>query len=123
MSLATEIMQGGMSAGAARAINGTVNSAVSGAGTTIADATQLKTGHAVVTTVAASSGVLLPNGEIGDEVFVYNGTATNALKVYPPTSSQTINQLSAGSAMLLAPYTGCKYKKATSTVWSAFLSA
>ncbi len=123
MSLASEMMQGGISAGGAKAINGTVASGVSAAGTTISDATALRTGHNIVTTVAAGSGVILPNSEIGDELFVYNGTGTNALKVYPPTSSGTINQIAAGSAMLLAPYTGCKYKKATATIWSAWLSA
>lgn len=122
MALATEMMGGGASAGLAKAINGTVAPTVSAAGTTIADATQLKAGHNIVTTVAASSGVLLPNGEIADEVFVYNGTATNDLAVYPATSSQTINQLSAGIAVLLPPYTGAFFRRATSTAWTGFLS-
>ena len=123
MSLASEMMQGGISAGGAKAINGTVASSVSAAGTTLATGTALTTGHNLVTTVAASSGVVLPNSEIGDELFVYNGTTTNPLKVYPPTTSATINQLSAGTAMNLAPYTGCKFKKASATAWSAWLSA
>lgn len=123
MALASEMMTGGISAGAARAINGLVNSAVSAAGTTITDATSLKASHNIVTTVAASSGVVLQNTEIGDEVLVYNATGTNALTVYPPTSSATINQLSAGIGMLLSPYTAVRFKKTTATTWHGWLSA
>lgn len=123
MALVTEMMGGGISAGMARAINGTVSSAVTAAGTTLATATALRAGHNNITTLAADQGVSLPNGEIGDEVFVYNGTASLLLNVYPPTTSQTINQLAAGVAMRLSPYTGCKFKRATSTAWNAWLSA
>lgn len=123
MSLVTEMMGGGLSSGAARAINGNINSTVAAAGTTIADATELKAGHNIVTTVAAGSGVRPVNSEISDEMFVYNATGTEALTIYPPTSSGTINQLTAGTGMLLAPYTGVKLKKATATAWTAFLSA
>lgn len=123
MALASEMMGGGLSAGTAKAINGQVASGVSAAGTTIADATALKAGHNVVTTVGAGSGVILPNSEIADELFVYNSTGTNALTIYPPTSSSTINQLTAGTGVLLSPYTGVLFKKATSTSWTAWLSA
>lgn len=123
MAMVKEMMGGGLSAGAARAINGTINNAVAAAGTTISDATELKAGHNNVTTVAANSGVILPNVEIGDELFIYNATGTNALRIYPPTSSATINQLSAGVAMLLSPYTSVRLKKATATAWTGWLSA
>lgn len=123
MALAREIMQGGVSGQGARLMQGVVSSAVSAAGTTLATATALTTSHNIVTTVGASSGVALPAADLMDEVFVYNGTGTNALRVYPNTSSETINQIAAGGAMQLAPYTGCMFKKATGTIWSAFLSA
>ena len=123
MATVTEMMGGGLSSGQARAINGGVSSAISAAGTTLAGATALVASHNIVTTVAASSGVVLPNSEIGDEFLVYNGTGTNALTVYPPTSSATINQLSAGVGMLLSPYTAVKFKKTTSTTWHGWLSA
>ncbi len=122
MALAKEMMGGGFSALAARAINGQINATVSAAGTTQATGTALNAGHNIVTTVAASSGVRLPACEIGDEVFVYNGQVTNALTVYPDTGA-TINQLAANIGMLLSPYTGVMFKRATSTVWTAFLSA
>lgn len=123
MALAREMMGGGLSAGQAKAINGGQNLTVSAAGSTIADATALKAGHNVITTCASGAGVTLPSGEIGDEVFVWNGTGTNALAVYPDVSGNTINQLAAGVATLLSPNTGCIYKKASSTAWWANLSA
>ena len=123
MATALEMMGGGISAGAARAINGQVASAVAAAGTTLAGGTALVASHNIVTTVAASSGVTLPNTEIGDEILVYNATGTNQLTVYPPTSSASINQLTAGTGMLLSPYTAVRLKKTTSTTWHAWLSA
>lgn len=122
MSTAAEMMTGGISAGGAKAINGFVNSAVSAAGTTISDATAIKASHSIVTTVGAGSGVILPNTEIGDEYLIYNATTTPLL-VYPPTSSATVNQIGAGLAVNLSPYTACKYKKTTATTWHAWLSA
>ena len=123
MALATEMMAGGCSAGQAKAINGQFASAVSAAGTTLGTATALTASNNIVTTVAANSGVALQNTELGDEIIVYNGTGTNSLTVYPPTSSGTINQLTAGTGMLLPPYTACKFKKFTSVIWLAWLSA
>jgi hypothetical protein len=122
MALAAKMMQGGLSAGAARAINGDVASAVSAAGTTITDATDLNAGIVVVTTAAASSGVQLPSAEIGDEVEILN-LGANAVTVYPDASANRINQLSAGSGFSLATNTAVKVRKFTSTRWMAFLSA
>lgn len=121
MALAARMMGGGLSAGQAKAINGDVNSAVSAAGTTQGTATALKSGVNVVTTAAASSGVILPNGEISDEVEVLN-LGANAVTIYPPTSGQ-INALSANTGFLLATNTAVKVKKFTATRWMGFLSA
>lgn len=127
MALALEMMQGGLSSGQARAINGGINPTVSAAGSTISDATELKAGHNVVTTITAGQGVKLPSqAEIGDEIYVYNatsGTSGVVLTVYPQTSSQTVNQLTAGVGMLLAPSTAIWFKRATTTAWTGNLSA
>lgn len=125
MTTAAEMVAGGLSPNQGRSINGQVNSAVAAAGTTIADATALKNfaSHNIVTTVASGSGVLLANSEIGDEYLIYNATGTNALSIYPPTSTSTINQLGAGVAMLLSPYTAVLLKKTTSTTWHGWLSS
>lgn len=123
MAMIKEMMGGGVSSGMARAINGGVASSVSAAGTTLATATALNAGHNVITTCAASAGVSLPSCEIGDEIFVYNGTSTNQLSVYPDASGNTINQLAAGFQAFLSPYTGALFKRATSTAWTGILSA
>lgn len=125
MSTAVEMMGGGLSAGAARGINGQFNTAVSAAGSTISDATALtvQQSTALVTTVAAGTGVRLPNSDFGDEYLVYNSQGVEALKVYPPTSSGRINQLSAGTAMELSPYTAVRLKKISATTWVGWLSA
>lgn len=122
MSTAADIMRGGFSAFSARAIGGQVQSAVSAAGTTIATATDLTASINVVTTAAASSGVQLPNGQIGDSVEILN-LGANALTVYPDTTSGRINALSAGTGFLLATNTAVVLRKFTSTRWAGFLSA
>ncbi len=122
MATAADIMKGGHSAMSARAINGQVQSAVSAAGTTITTATDLTASVNVVTTAAASSGVQLPNGEIGDSVEILN-LGANAVTVYPDTASNQINALSAGSGFLLATNTAVKLRRFTSTRWAGYLSA
>ena len=122
MALALDIMKGGHSAMSARAINGQVQSSVTAAGTAISDATDLTATINVVTTAAASSGVQLPNCEIGDSVEILN-LGANSVTVYPDTSSNRINQLSAGSGFLLATNTSCWLRKWTSSRWTAYLSA
>ena len=121
-ALARDIMGGGTSAGQAKAMNGRTASAVSAAGTALSDATALNATMNRVTTVASGAGVRLFNGEIGDCLYVYNGGA-NQLIVYPHASTGTINQLSAGTGMTLAQYTNCVYRRVTSTIWIAHMSA
>ena len=122
MALALDVVRGGFSPGQARAIGGQVQSAVTAAGTTITTATDLTASINVVTTAAASSGVQLPNTEIGDSVEILN-LGANAVTVYPDTSSNRINALSAGSGFLLATNTSVWIRKFTSSRWMAYLSA
>ena len=122
MPLARDMMQGGTSAGQARALNGQFNTSITAAGTAISDATDLLTSTNVITTAAASSGVQLPTAQIGDQVDILN-LGANAVTVYPDTTSNQINQLSAGTGFALAPNTAVKLKRFTSTRWMAFLSA
>ena len=121
-ALARDISAGGTSAMSAQAINGRVATGLTAAGTTISDALDLNATINVVSTVAASTGVQLYSMLIGDEMEVYNAGA-NSLKVYPQSSSVAINQLAAGSAMLLPVATGCKYRQVSATQIIAYLSA
>ena len=122
MATAVDIMKGGFSAGSAKAINGQIAPTVSAAGTVISDATNLAASINVVTTAAASSGVQLQNGEIGDEVEILN-LGANAVTVYPDTTSNRINALSAGTGFLLATNTAVKLRKYTTLRWIGYLSA
>lgn len=121
MALALAIMRGGISAGAAKAINGDVNAAISAAGTTQATATALTAGINVITTAGASSGVRISNSEIADQYEIIN-LGANAVTVYPPTSGQ-INAIAANGGFTLATNTAVKVRKFTATRWMAFLSA
>lgn len=121
-ALARDITSGGTSAMSAQAMNGRVATGLTAAGTAITDALDLNATINVVSTVASGAGVQLYSMLVGDEMEVYNGGA-NSLKVYPDSTSVAINQLSAGSAMLLPITTGCKYRKVSATQIIAFLSA
>ena len=87
----------GLSAVAAQAINGDTAAGLVATGSTQATALPLPAANNQVATTAASTGVLLPPGSGGDEVFVMNSGA-NALLVYAPTGA-TIN----GGASLSVP--------------------
>lgn len=123
MSRAFQIMQGGTPAVQAIAITGgnSVNTAVSAAGTTQATATALGAAFSVITTAAAGSGVILPQGQPGDRLFVYNAGA-NAAYVYPPTSAK-INSLATNAGALLPINTVCEYVQLSTTQYYANQSA
>ena len=122
MALAKNIMQGGHSAGGAKAINGSIATGLTATGTVITDALDLNADTNVLATVASGTGVQLPSAEIGDSCEVYNGGA-NSVKVYPDASANQVNGLSAGAAFLLATNTMCYCRKITATRWVANLSA
>lgn len=121
-SLAKDITLGGTSAMSAQAINGRVATGLTAAGSTISDALALTATMNVIGTAAANTGVKLYSAQVGDRMFVYNGGA-NAVKVYPDSSSNNINQLSAGAGHVLPINTCCAYFKVSSTQWIAHLSA
>lgn len=121
-ALARDITAGGTSAMSAQAINGRVATGLTAAGTIITDALDLNATINVVSTAASGTGVQLYSMIVGDEMEVYNGGA-NTVKVYPDSTSVAINQLTAGSAMLLPTMTGCKYRKVSATQIIAYLSA
>ena len=75
-------------------------SAVTAAGSTIADAAQLSQGLNIVTGADGTKGVILPVAIPGMQVIV-KGVTAGVLKVWPKTGA-TINALSASAAMSLA---------------------
>jgi len=90
---------------------------ISAAGTTQGTATALTKSFNEVTTVAASSGVVLPSPEAGEIVLVANQGA-NAVSVYP-ASGHSINSLSANTAQSLATDTRRIFFALTTTKWYA----
>jgi len=115
-------MKGGTSAGQAQAINGQVSPTVTAAGTVIGDAFDLIASINVITTAGASSGVQLPSAMIGDQVEILN-LGANTVTVYPDSTSNRINQLTAGTGFALGINTAVKLRKFSSTRWMAWLSA
>lgn len=75
--------------------------AISAAGTNLATATQLTALYSDITTVAASTGVKLVDTGVGVLQCGRNGGA-NALAVFPPTATNTINGGSAGASVSIA---------------------
>lgn len=122
MALAKNMMQGGMSAGGAKAINGSLATGLVAAGTTITDALDLSADTNIIATCASGAGVQVFSAEIGDSQEIYNGGA-NACKVYPDSTSAQFNSLGNGNSFLLATNTMCYVRKTTSTRWVVNLSA
>lgn len=91
MALPSRLMGSGLGAVASVNIAGDVTNAITAAGTTNADATQLNSAINNVTTTALNTGVKLPPTEVGGSVLVAN-LGANALLVYPAALSQ-INAL------------------------------
>src|SRR5258706_12652149 len=73
MAYAREIMQGGFSAGSAKALGGQAKSTISAAGTVVGDATALTASINFLTTGAAGTGLQIADGEMGNSVIIYYG--------------------------------------------------
>ena len=92
-----------------------ISAAVSAAGSTQGTATALTTMINNVTTVAASTGVVLPTAVAGYMVIVRNGGA-NALNVYPATGA-AINAGAANAAHSLPVGAMIQYVATSTTQW------
>jgi len=98
-----------------------IDDSVSAAGTSISDATALPADISLLDSVASGAGVQLYDSENGDSQEVFNNTTTECL-VYPPISTSSINQIAAGSAMVLPSKTSCVFRKMTATQVVAYMS-
>lgn len=81
MTMAREMLGGGISAGQAAALGGQ-NNTVASTGSVQTDAATLNSSNNVVSGADGTKGVIL-TGAQGDEVWVFNNAAST-LKVYPP---------------------------------------
>jgi len=121
------MMGAGFSAGQANALTGTSLLAQTATGSTQGTAFPLNAELTEFTTVAASTGALLPSTTsgiaplVGDTFFVINNGA-NALAVYPPTGG-SIGTAAANTALSVpANKTALFIGKGTGSYW-ALLSA
>ena len=125
MAYAKELVGVGVPPATASGMGGQYNAATA-AGLSISDATVLKSSMSIVGSADNSKGVQL-NGDVGDEVWVFNNSGST-LKVYPETSSVGITVVgtglgTAGAAHDCVTYKTVVYKKVTSTQWFAMVSA
>lgn len=99
-----------------------VSTGLTATGTTITDALALVSIVNLVTTTAASTGVKLPDVDIGAEVIVQNNGA-NALNLFPPTSAGILNGAAAGAALTIAAAAGNRAIRVSSTTWLVTVTA
>lgn len=104
MGLSKDMVGSGTQSHRAYAINGTVLTGLTAAGSTQATALAIKASTSVFSTTAASTGAVLPVASIGDTATIFNGGAST-LAVYPPLGG-TINGGSANAAVTVATTKG-----------------
>lgn len=122
MARKQQVMGAGNSAAAANAIVGTVASGLTATGSSQADALAISAEVNEYTTVAASTGAILPaNCNTGDSIFVYS-IGAQTLTVYPPVG-ETINAIAAGSGFSVATAKTAIFVKVNATRWASLLTA
>lgn len=103
MALSARLTVSGLSAIQAQAIQGTTANNLTATGSTQGTALALPADICKFTTVAGSTGALIPPANPGDSGTVFNGGA-NALSLYPPTGGK-INAVATNSAYSIATAT------------------
>lgn len=100
-----------------------VTTGITAAGSDLAGATALTSFVNVVGTTAASTGVKLPSTFPIGQFGVVQNDGANALNLFPPTSSGTINGGSAGAAVTIASAAANIFFKTSSTNWAVYALA
>lgn len=85
MTMALEAMGGGLSAGAVIALGGR-GATLAATGSVQGDGAVPAASINIVTGADGTKGITLPAMNLGDEVWIFNNSAST-LKVYPPTGS------------------------------------
>ncbi len=123
MALTSDLMGLGMPAALAALEGFTIPASVAGATTALATGTPLTGGINQVTTAGGQTAVVLSNNTpVGCCQIVYVSTATAAL-VFPPTSLQQINEVTAGNSFSVAQAKTTIFWRVSATKWIANLSA
>lgn len=93
-----------------------VNESLTSSGKTISDALLLSAVTNVITTSTSGSGVKLPSVKVGVDIWVLN-RSSNDFNIYPNSSSEQIESLSAGSAQNISPGGSAHLRKTSNTMW------
>lgn len=119
MALATELIGVGIAPVTASAIGGTSGS-IAAAGSAQGDGTLVKASVLIATGADGTKGITLPAGAVGDEVWVFNNSAST-LKVYPPAGAAVAvtgtGTGTANAAHSLLTFKVGVYKCQSSTQW------
>lgn len=99
-----------------------VATAITAAGTTIADGTALTAVYNVITTAAASTGVNLWAANVGSSILVRNAGA-NTINVWPTSGSDTIDGGAGGAAATIATGKARIFVRVSATAWYSMLGA
>lgn len=122
MPIKANIIGSGIPAGAANYIVGGVSAGLTATGSGQSDALTITTSNNQYTTVAASTGAILPSfAQPGDVIRVYNNGA-NTLSVYPPTGG-AINNGSTNAAFSVAANKSAQFVMLSATLWGSLLGA
>jgi hypothetical protein len=99
MATRREMVNGGATFVDAQSVNGAFDTGVTATGNSQATAYAIKASNTIVSTTAASTGVILPQGDQGDYLMICNYGAS-ALTVYPPVGWRLHNQaVNAGTSV------------------------
>ena len=119
MTMASERVNGSISAGAAIAMGGT-GASVAATGSVVGDAAAINASIVIATGADATKGVLLPAAQPGDTVWMFNNSASD-LVVYPNTGAAIcLTGTGLGTANTAYTHTAHKtvlYKMQSSTQW------
>ena len=113
MAIPSRVLGSGISQLSTVSICGDGNAAVTAAGTSAGDATQLTFVYNNVTTTGSGAGVKLPQTEMGETIIVKNGGA-NPLTVYPYSTASTINSAGYGT---INPDCSALFYAVSNTLW------
>lgn len=107
---------------AATNIAGTLTNTLTATGSAQGDALAMRDDINIVTTAAASTGVILPSNTQPSDVIVIANHGANSLSVYPPTGGKIANGSANAALALAATKTGI-YISINGTDFAAVISA
>lgn len=113
MAIPSRVLGSGISQLSTVSICGDGNAAVTAAGTSAGNATQLTFVYNNVTTTGSGAGVKLPQTEMGETIIIKNGGA-NPLTVYPYSTASTINSAGYGT---INPDCSALFYAVSNTLW------